>query len=120
MKLRGTPQEPVSWESPETWIEERLQGDEQALARRIWVRSGHKTNPRYLRGPGIVADRYDLIEEGDDRRWNGHGGGQGTARLPSSGRRSGGSTCRRGWSNSCKAIQVKPDARRGDLLPGWQ
>jgi hypothetical protein len=69
LKLRGTPQEPVSWESPETWIGQRLQGDEQALARQIWDRSGHRTNPRYLRGPGIVADRYDLIEEGNDGRW---------------------------------------------------
>src|SRR4029079_1105348 len=33
--LRGTPQEPVSWENPETWIDERLKGTDQSLAKRI-------------------------------------------------------------------------------------
>jgi hypothetical protein len=46
MGLRGTPQEPVSSESPETWIEERLKGTVLALAKRIWSASGHRINPR--------------------------------------------------------------------------
>jgi hypothetical protein len=61
--LRGTPQDPVSWENPETWIEERLEGSDQELARQIWSVSGHRINPSYSLEPGIVADRYDLIEE---------------------------------------------------------
>jgi hypothetical protein len=63
--LRGTPQEPVSWENPETWIEERLKGSDQTLARLIWSASGHRLNPSYSLEPGIVADRYDLIDEHD-------------------------------------------------------
>ena len=30
--LRGTPQKPVDWTDPDTWILERLSGDDQDLA----------------------------------------------------------------------------------------
>jgi hypothetical protein len=55
--LRGTPQEPVSWDAPEQWMAERLTGGEQNLAKHIWSKSKETVNPRYLRGPGIVAAR---------------------------------------------------------------
>ena len=118
VKLRGTPQEPVSWENPETWIEERLKGDDQALARRIWARSNHKSNPRYLRGPGIVAERYDLIEESDGK-WTVTSAGKD---LLSSefGATERGIDLQEGMGEILKIIQVKPNSRRGDLLPGWR
>jgi len=115
--LRGTPQEPVSWESPEVWIEARLQGGNQALAKRFWSLSGNRVNPRYLRGPGIVADRYDLIEE-IDGKWTVSTAGKD---LLSSefGATERGIDLQEGMGELLKLIQVKPNARRGDLLPGW-
>ena len=53
--LRGTPQEPVSWDAPEQWITERLKGEVQSLAKHIWSKSKQVVNPRYMRGPGIVV-----------------------------------------------------------------
>jgi restriction system protein len=116
--LRGTPQEPVSWENPETWIGERLTGADQALARRIWSVSGHRINPRYLRGSGIVAERYDLIDEGDGK-WSVTAAGKD---LLSSefGATERGIDLQEGMGELLKLIQVKPNARRGDLLPGWR
>lgn len=46
-KQTGTPQNPVDWSDPETWIIERLQGDDAQLAQRIWSGSNHTVNPRY-------------------------------------------------------------------------
>ena len=37
-KQMGTPQNPVDWSDPDTWIPERLQGEEAQLAQRIWNR----------------------------------------------------------------------------------
>ena len=118
MRLRGTPQEPVSWENPETWIDERLKGTDQTLAKRIWSVSGHRINPRYLRGPGIVAERYDLIEESDNK-WAVTTAGKD---LLSSefGATERGIDLQEGMGEILKIIQVKPNARRADLLPGWR
>ena len=118
MRLRGTPQEPVSWENPETWIDERLKGSDQTLAKRIWSVSGHRVNPRYLRGPGIVAERYGLIEESDNK-WAVTTAGKD---LLSSefGATERGIDLQEGMGEILKIIQVKPNARRADLLPGWR
>ncbi len=118
VKLRGTPQEPVSWENPETWIEERLNGSDQTLAKRIWSRSNHKSNPRYLRGPGIVAERYDLIEE-EDQKWSVTAAGKDLL-ASEFGATERGIDLQEGMVEILKIIQVKPNARRGDLLPGWR
>jgi restriction system protein len=118
MGLRGTPQEPVRWENPETWIEERLKGTDQSLARRIWSVSNHRINPRYLRGPGIVAERYDLIDESDGK-WSVTAAGK---ELLSTefGATERGIDLQEGMGELLKLIQVKPNARRGDLLPAWR
>jgi hypothetical protein len=116
--LRGTPQEPVSWESPEVWIGDRLQGSDQSLAERFWSLSGNRVNPRYLRGPGIVADRYGLIEE-IERTWAITAAGQDllSAEFGATER---GIDLQEGMGELLKLLQVKPNARRGDLLPGWR
>jgi restriction system protein len=118
VKLRGTPQDPVSWENPETWIETRLTGNEQALARQFWARSDRRINPRYLRGPGIVAERYDLIEE-DGQTWRITAAGKDllAAELGATER---GIDLQEGMGEILKIVQIKPNARRGDLLPGWR
>ena len=119
VKLRGTPQEPVSWENPETWIEERLQANDQAVARRIWARSKHKTNPRYLRGPGIVAERYDLTEQDDDQKWQITAPGKDLL-ASEFGATERGIDLQEGMAELLGFIQVKPNSRRGDLLPVWR
>ena len=116
--LRGTPQEPVSWENPETWIEERLQGTDQSVAKRIWSASGHRINPRYLKGPGIVAERYDLTEQSDGK-WTIAAAGKDLI-ASEVGATERGIDLQEGMGEILKFIQVKPNARRGDLLPGWR
>lgn len=57
----GTPQNPVDWSDPDTWISERLSGAEQELARRIWVGTSRAVNPRHLYGAYFFTNRYELL-----------------------------------------------------------
>ncbi len=63
---RGTPQETTDWANPETWIPERLIGDQQALALRFWRESKGKVNPRHLRGAWYLATKHDLLKRDSD------------------------------------------------------
>lgn len=63
VSLRGTPQKSVDWTEPASWIPERLDGDDRALAQRIWEHSKGTVNPRYTYGHWLLAQRYKLIEE---------------------------------------------------------
>ena len=38
-RLRGTPQNPVDWSQPDTWIPERLDGTDLEFARAVWEQS---------------------------------------------------------------------------------
>jgi len=58
---RGNPQAQEDWGDPDAWIAERLQGDEQDLARRIWQESQGKLNPRHTRGSWWLAMRHGLL-----------------------------------------------------------
>lgn len=60
---RGNPKETISWTDPDNWIPQRLTGDEQALALRIWHESQHTLNPRYLRGCWYLAARHELFTQ---------------------------------------------------------
>jgi restriction system protein len=57
----GTPQNPVDWSDPDTWIGERLAGDEAALARRIWEGSDRTVNPRHISGAYLLINAQDLL-----------------------------------------------------------
>jgi restriction system protein len=57
----GTPQSPVDWKEPDEWIPERLRGDYQFLAQRIWVESGKSLNPRHVYGSYLYAQKYELV-----------------------------------------------------------
>ena len=59
--LRGTPQEPVDWQSPDQWIPERLSGTDRDFALMIWKETNHQMNPRYVRGIQFLIDGYDLL-----------------------------------------------------------
>jgi restriction system protein len=58
---RGNPQETASWTDPDSWISQRLTGDEQVLATRIWHESNHELNPRYMRGSWYLTAKHQLL-----------------------------------------------------------
>jgi restriction system protein len=58
----GTPQNPVDWTEPNIWIPQRLKGTFEALAMRIWKKSGETVNPRYLYGSYMLINTYALLE----------------------------------------------------------
>lgn len=63
---RGNPQAQKDWTNPDVWIKERLQGEQQALAMRIWQESKGELNPRYLRGSYYLTTKHDLLARGAD------------------------------------------------------
>ena len=65
-ELRGTPQKPVDWKDPDTWIPECLSGDDQELAGAIWTKSGKTVNPRYTHGQWHLIQKYELLEDATD------------------------------------------------------
>jgi hypothetical protein len=117
--LRGTPQEPVSWDAPEQWIAERLTGDVQSLAKHIWSKSKEAVNPRYLRGPGIVADRYDLAEESGEGKWIITAAGRDLLDTQF-GATEKGIDLQEGMAEIMQIVRSKPNARRGDFLHDWR
>ena len=65
-ELRGTPQKPVDWKDPDTWILERLSGEDQDLAWAIWTKSGKTVNPRYTAGVWHLSQKYEMLEDDTD------------------------------------------------------
>ncbi len=59
--LRGTPQNPVDWTQPDTWMPERLNGSDLEFARAVWEQSMGNVNPRHVYGHWLLANRYGLI-----------------------------------------------------------
>ncbi|MCA1909753.1 MAG: restriction endonuclease [Magnetospirillum sp.] len=59
----GTPQNPVDWSDPDRWIPERLSGDVQNFARKIWEQGGKVLNPRHLYGSYLLINRVGLLEK---------------------------------------------------------
>ena len=64
--LRGTPKKPVDWQDPDSWIPEKLDGDDRKLAQAIWTNSGKSVNPRYTAGSWSLSQKYQLLVDGVD------------------------------------------------------
>ena len=62
----GTPQSPVNWSDPGAWIPDRLHGDDQTLALRLWTESDQVINPRYCRGHLSICETHSLIAYADE------------------------------------------------------
>ena len=60
--LTGTPQQPLDWSDPDTWIDERLAGDYRDFAARIWEETGREVNPRHMRGSYYFINRQHLLD----------------------------------------------------------
>jgi len=58
----GTPQSALDWSNPDTWIRERLAGENAELAMRIWNQSGKTVNPRYTYGSYLFIKNFNLLE----------------------------------------------------------
>jgi restriction system protein len=65
---RGNPQENVDWTDPDKWIPERLHGEEQTLALRLWRESRGAVNPRHTRGCWYLCVKHDLLAQYEDGR----------------------------------------------------
>ena len=64
-KLTGTPQNPVDWTDPDSWIRERLKGDDaRKLAHATWTASRGEVNPRYTGGHWLLSQKYELLVDG--------------------------------------------------------
>jgi restriction system protein len=61
-ELANTQPDSIDWANPDHWINERLSGDVQRLARKIWEGSGKTLNPRYLYGHHKIISRLKLLE----------------------------------------------------------
>jgi len=116
--LRGTPQEPRDWTSPDEWIPERLSGDEKALAEAIWSRSGQQVNPRHIKGHWYLANGYDLLSVDE----------HGVLRLTELGEdfieNPSGETTQmldrqEGLIRLLSIVAERGPGKRGDLLPEW-
>jgi restriction system protein len=61
----GSPQSRLDWSDPDRWIGERLAGELQTLARKIWEGSGKTLNPRYFYNPYKFITRLKLFQPVD-------------------------------------------------------
>ena len=112
----GTPQSPVDWSEPDKWIPERLSGELQALARKIWEGSKKVLNPRYLYGSYLFVNRLELLTQ--------HAG---TYELNDRSKKflSGDEQILReldadeGLPKILSLIAERSPSRRGDILPAW-
>jgi restriction system protein len=115
---RGSPQEQADWTDPDAWISERLEGEEERLALRIWQKSKHELNPRYLRGSWYLASKHVLLsrDEQDTLRITERGEqflaeAEGTIVAEIDGYE--------GILNLLKLVADRGPGRRSDFLPGY-
>lgn len=117
MEQTGTPQAQVDWSKPDEWIDERLTGAPQALARRIWHETDGRVNPRHTYGSMLFTRLYELTAVDT----------AGVNRLTDRGRAFlvPGSDVEReidvieGLPYLANLIAKKDRPRRQDLLPEW-
>ncbi|MBD3177062.1 MAG: restriction endonuclease [Armatimonadia bacterium] len=113
----GTPQEPLDWTQPETWIPERLDGPEEDLAREMWADGDGALNPRYIGGALSFVRAHELVVA-DDGRFSVTE--RGTSFLQ-------GDPCVvreldsiEGVITVLEILEPLGNARRADLLPEWR
>jgi restriction system protein len=59
--LWGDPQHPVDWTDPDTWIPEKLSGEDKELAKFIWMKTEKRVNPRHMYGHWLLSSTYRLL-----------------------------------------------------------
>lgn len=113
----GTPQNPVDWTNPDDWINERLDGEDEKLAHRIWTGTKNEVNPRYMYGAYLFSNTYELLVPDEN----------GIFRLTDRGRAFLDENPdvvheldeAEGLMQLLLILSTKPKAKRVDLLPEW-
>jgi restriction system protein len=118
-KQAGTVSENVDWTDPDTWIDQRLQGEARKVARRTWEKSNKTVNPRHAVGVWLLISNYELLSDANTE----------VLEVSPSGRdflaHEGGETARQideteGVLWLLRAVVERGHAARGDLLPLWR
>lgn len=112
----GTPQNPVDWSNPDSWIEERLSGDLRALARKIWQSSGKTLNPRHIYGSYLFVNRLNLLEQRDGSYSLGE---RGRMFLEKDEAILRALDAAEGLPKVLSLVAERSPCKRGDLLPAW-
>lgn len=114
----GSPQNPVDWSEPGSWIPERLSGEVRELASRIWEQSEHAVNPRYTYGSYMFINSYQLLlpDSGGVYRLT----PRGEAFLKGQPEIIRELDEAEGLPELLAILATKPNARRADLLPEWE
>jgi restriction system protein len=113
----GTPQSPVDWSDPDTWIVQRLSAEDSRLAKRIWEESDRTANPRHIHDACIFIDSYQLLSPD----------GAGVYQLTELGGDFLNNDDRTIWQidgteglgELLAILTTKTFAKRGDILPEW-
>ena len=113
----GTPQNPVDWSDPGSWIDERLNGYDAEIAKRIWRDSKQTVNLRYLYGSYLLINSYGLLETDNE----------GVYQITEYGRQfvSGDKVAIKSLDDTEGLLQLlnilstKTKAKRADILPEW-
>mgnify|MGYP003636785160 CR=1 FL=1 len=66
----GTVKNNVDWSNPDEWIDEKLAGDDRALAKDIWKHSGNQVNPRHIYGAYLFISGFQLLDNDSDDLWS--------------------------------------------------
>jgi restriction system protein len=113
----GTPQNPVDWSDPDTWIGERLSGEAQALARKIWDGSNKALNPRYLNGCYLFINRLRLLDRDTAGKYR--IGTRGRSFLAKDETIFRELDAAEGIPKLLSLVAERSPCKRGDILPAW-
>jgi restriction system protein len=113
----GTPQHPVAWGDPDSWIGQRLHGDDARLAERIWRETEGAVNPRYLRGAYLFLTGQRLLV--GDAGGVFRSGERGARFLADDRAIVTEIDAREGIPVLLRILAAKGRARRADLVPDW-
>jgi restriction system protein len=113
----GTPQNPVDWSAPDSWIGERLQGNDAQLAHHSWEDSHHTVSPRYFAGALFLMHIYELLIP--DEMGIYHISERGRLFLENDPQTLREIDDAEGILQLLTILATKSQARRSDLLPEW-
>src|SRR5712691_9504698 len=113
----GTPQKPVDWSDPDTWIVERLHGNDAQLAQHIWQDSHHTVSPRYIAGALYLIHMYALLVPDVDGIY--HISERGRLFLENDPPTVREIDEAEGILQLLTILATKSQAKRSDLLPEW-
>lgn len=113
----GTPQAPVDWSDPDSWIPERLANDQAELALRIWQLTDHAVNPRHIYGSYLFINSERLLVPDGAHIYR--LSARGTAFLHDDPALLRELDTHEGLPQLLEILATKTRAKRGDLLPEW-